>query len=254
MHLDSCARISPVAERFFPGGESVGGAPPSPDATKLRLEPTDSRDGKQNAKNQDERVGAKADEDTLVRETLAGKRWAQKEVWCRFAPMVYGLLRRTLGSRHDHDDLMQEVFLRVFRRLHSLEKVSALRSFVYSVAIRVVSEEMRRFSAIRRVELQMMDIPRDRTSAGADFEARDILLRIQGILDGMKVKHRAVFVLRHVEGMDLYEISAGLGISLATVKRYLVKAMGCIEHAVARDEGLRTSLAWVMSSDGRGRR
>ena len=244
MQLNSCARIHPVSDRFLPGDESARGTPSSVETPKLRLE-------QQEAKPQDARVGAKADDETLVRETLAGKRWAQKEVWCRFSPMVYGLLRRTLGTRHDHDDLMQEVFLRVFRRLHSLEKVSALRSFVYSVAVRVVSEEMRRFSAIRRVEIQMMDLPHDRENSGADFEARDILLRIQGILDGMKVKHRAVFVLRHVEGMDLYEISAGLGISLATVKRYLVKAMGCIEHAVARDEGLRTSLAWVMSAEGR---
>jgi RNA polymerase sigma-70 factor, ECF subfamily len=195
---------------------------------------------------QDERVGAKLDEEALVRETLAGKRWAQREVWYRFAPMVYGLLRRTLGSRNDHDDLMQEVFLRVFRRLHSLEKLSALRSFVYSVAIRVISEEMRRFSVLRRTELQLMDLPHDRASAGADFESRDMLARIQRILNGMKVKHRAVFVLRHVEGMDLDEIAAGMDISLATVKRYLAKAMRCIEHSVARDPGLRASLASLM--------
>lgn len=105
MQLTSCARISPVSDRFLSGNESSRGTSPPAEMTP------------------DARVGSKADEDTLVRETLAGKRWAQKEVWCRFAPMVYGLLRRTLGSRHDHDDLMQEVFLRVFRRLHSLEKV-----------------------------------------------------------------------------------------------------------------------------------
>ena len=217
---------------------------PRPQAAR---EPVGREDG-----GQAERVGAKTDDETLVRETLAGKRWAQREVWYRFAPMVYGLLRRTLGSRHEHDDLMQEVFLRVFRRLHSLEKFSALRSFVYSVAIRVVSEEMRRFSVLRRAELQLMDIPHDRENAGADFESREMLARIQRILDGMKVKHRAVFVLRHVEGMDLYEIATGMDISLATVKRYLVKAMRCIEHSVARDPGLKASLASMMSTEARG--
>jgi RNA polymerase sigma factor (sigma-70 family) len=102
-----------------------------------------------------ERVGAKTDDETLVRETLAGKRWAQRELWYRFAPMVHGLLRRSLSSRIDHDDLVQEVFLRVFRRLHSLEKASALRSFIYSVAVRVVSEEIRHFYVLKRARDQL---------------------------------------------------------------------------------------------------
>jgi DNA-directed RNA polymerase specialized sigma24 family protein len=46
--------------------------------------------------------------------------------------------------------------------------------------------------------------------------------------------------------MDLDEIAAGMDISLATVKRYLVKAMRCIEHSVARDPGLKASLASLM--------
>jgi RNA polymerase sigma-70 factor (ECF subfamily) len=199
-----------------------------------------------------ERVGSRADEETLVRETLAGKRWAQREVWYRFAPMVHGLLRRALSSRHDHDDLLQEIFLRVFRRLHTLENSKALRSFIYSVAVRVVSEEIRHFYVLRRAHDRFEIIARDSGNPGVDFEAREILGRVQRVLDGMKDKHRAVFVLRHVEGMDLLEIATGLDISLATVKRYLVKAMGVIQHALSRDEGLRARLSPALLAQNQG--
>ena len=57
-----------------------------------------------------------------------------------------------------------------------------------------------------------------------------------------------MFVLRHVEGMDLQEIADGLGISLATVKRYLVKSLRSIQQAVSRDEGLQARLAAVSSA------
>ena len=186
----------------------------------------------------DNRPYSGLDDETLVAEALVGRRWAQREVWYRFAPMVHGLLRRALSARHDHDDLAQEVFLRVFRRLHSLEKPSALRSFIYSVAVRVVSEEIRRFQVLQRARAQLAIITDQGGDRGADFESRDTLMRIQHILDGMKDKHRAVFVLRHVEGMDLREIADGLGISLASVKRYLVKSLRSIQTAVARDEAL----------------
>ncbi len=199
-----------------------------------------------------ERVGSRTDEETLVRETLAGKRWAQREVWYRFAPMVHGLLRRALSSRHDHDDLLQEIFLRVFRRLHTLENSRALRSFIYSVAVRVVSEEIRHFYVLRRAHDRFEIITRDSGNPGVDFEAREILGCVQRVLDGMKDKYRAVFVLRHVEGMDLLEIATGLDISLATVKRYLVKAMGAIQHALSRDEGLRARLSPVLLAQNQG--
>jgi len=198
------------------------------------------------------RVGSKTDDKTLAAEALAGKPWAQREVWYRYAPMVYGLLRGALNSRHDHDDLVQEVFLRVFRRLHTLENHAALRSFVYSVAVRVLSEEIRHFYVIQRARDNLVLIADTQEPRGTDFEARDTLVRIQRILDGLKDKHRAVFVLRHVEGMDLREIATGLDISLATVKRYLLKAMRAIEHAAVRDEGLRVSLAGLVDSEARG--
>jgi RNA polymerase sigma-70 factor (ECF subfamily) len=198
------------------------------------------------------RVGSKADDETLVRETLAGKIWAQREVWYRFAPMVHGLLRRTLSTRHDHDDLVQEVFLRVFRRLHTLEKAAALRSFVYSVAVRVVSEEIRHFYVLKRARDQLVLMAEDAGNSGADYEARETLGRVQRVLDGMKDKHRAVFVLRHVEGMELLEIAQGLDISLATVKRYLVRATGAIQKAVSRDEALRTRLLGALPASTPG--
>jgi RNA polymerase sigma-70 factor (ECF subfamily) len=199
-----------------------------------------------------ERTGSTADEETLAAEAMAGKSWAQREIWQRYASMVYGLLRGSLNSRHDHDDLVQEIFLRVFRRLHTLENRAALRSFVYSVAVRVLSEEIRHFKVIQRARNNLVLIADTREPSGTDFESRDTLLRIQRILDGLKDRHRVVFVLRHVEGMDLREIATGLDISLATVKRYLLKAMRAIEHAALRDEGLRISLAGLVQSEPRG--
>jgi RNA polymerase sigma-70 factor (ECF subfamily) len=191
------------------------------------------------------RVNAVGDEENLIGEAILGRRWAQREIWFRFAPMVYGLLRRTLGSQHDHDDLMQEVFLRVFRRLSSLEKPQALRSFVYSVAFRVVSEEIRHFGVIQRARARWLDIPRPREHPAPDHEWRDILERVGRIMDSLPPKHRAVFVLRHVEGLDLCQISANLAISLATVKRHLVKATRQIDAAVAHDGDLAGHLVAV---------
>jgi RNA polymerase sigma-70 factor (ECF subfamily) len=185
----------------------------------------------------EERVGASADDAMLARAALVGQVWAQREIWFRFAPMVFGLFRRALGPRHDADDLTQEVFLRVFRRLYTLEKPSAIRSFVYSVAVRVLSEEIRRIRVRRRIVAENHDPSMSSSSSPTDFETRETLLCVQRMLDQMRDKYRAVFVLRHVDGMELHEIAVGLDISLATVKRYLNKALATIHKTVSREEG-----------------
>jgi RNA polymerase sigma-70 factor, ECF subfamily len=181
-----------------------------------------------------EPLRTQADDAVLARAALVGQVWAQREIWFRFSPMVYGLLRRALGPQHDHEDLTQEVFLRVFRQLHTLEKLGAIRSFVFSVAVRVVSEEVRRFAWRRRIVEQWPVAPEPRTCSPADFEAREMMTSVQRSLDRMRDKHRAVFILRFVEGMDLGDIAAGLGISRASVKRYLAKALAAIQKTVPR--------------------
>jgi RNA polymerase sigma-70 factor, ECF subfamily len=182
------------------------------------------------------------DDAALARAGMLGQEWAHRQIWYRFAPMVYALLRRSLGGRHDPEDLLQEVFLRVFERLETLENPSALRSFVYSFAVRVVSEELRRHRVRSRLAALFLAPAAERWTAHVDFESRELLGRIQGVLDQMNDRIRTVFVLRRFDGVALTEIASGLGLSLATVKRDLDKANGFISQAIHRDERLRDEL------------
>ena len=188
------------------------------------------------------------DDAPLARAGMIGQGWAHREIWFRFAPMVFAFLRRALGARHDHEDLLQEVFLRVFRRLESLENPAALRSFVYSFAIRVVREELRRHR-IRSKFASFFASPATEASVQhVDFESRELLRRVQAALDHMPGRKRTVFVLRRFDGMELAEIAKNLDLSLATVKRDLEKANAYIASSIHRDERLRAGLETDLSN------
>ena len=89
-------------------------------------------------------VGARARDADLARGLVAGEAWAIAETWHRFAPMVLMTAERALGSRTEAEDVVQEVFCRVFRRAKTLREPDRLRSFVYSFAVRVLKAELRR--------------------------------------------------------------------------------------------------------------
>jgi RNA polymerase sigma-70 factor (ECF subfamily) len=182
------------------------------------------------------------DDETLASAGARGEEWAEREIWYRFAPMVYGLLRRTLGAPHDNEDFLQDVFVRVFERLPTLQDPTALRSFIYSIALRALNEELRQKSIRSRLTALFLTPFLRSSVAHVDFESRDVLRRVEAVLDQMHPRQRAVFVLRRFDGLELTEIAARLELSVATVKRDMEKAQHGIAGAIRADDHLYTVL------------
>ena len=80
----------------------------------------------------------------LARALVGGSAWAVAETWHRFAPGVILMARRALGSEAEAEDLAQEVFYRLFAKRDTLRAPDKLRSFIFSIAIRVLKTELRR--------------------------------------------------------------------------------------------------------------
>jgi RNA polymerase sigma-70 factor (ECF subfamily) len=174
----------------------------------------------------------------LVRALLAREAGAGDVLWHQHAPMVFRLLGRALGPNGDVEDVAQDVFATVFSRLATLRDPDALRSFVYSVALRVLKWELRKRRARKILQLWGdAELPESPVTQ-YDPEARDALVRLYRILDRMGAEDRVIFVLRHLEGMKLEEIATSLSISLATTKRRLKRANAWLSSAVERDPAL----------------
>jgi RNA polymerase sigma-70 factor, ECF subfamily len=164
------------------------------------------------------------DDTTLVRALAAREEWAARTAWSRYAPMVYGLLDRALGAAGESEDLTQEVFLRVFAAIRTLRDPSALRSFIYSTAIRMLRWHLRTKRIRRLLTLSDSGKMPDRASPAADSEGRELLQRFYRLLGTIGADDRTAFALRHIEGLSLEEMAKATGASLATVKRRVRRA------------------------------
>jgi RNA polymerase sigma-70 factor (ECF subfamily) len=160
------------------------------------------------------------DED-LVRACLRDQAGAQAALWDRYYPLVRRLVFRASGPGREVDDAIQEIFIRLFRKLPGLREPSSLRAFVISITVRVIKSEQRARWIRRWLGLSIDGETPDRAGNPVDLEAREALARFYAILDRLAPRHRTAFVLRHVEGLELTEVAAALDISLATIKRWL---------------------------------
>jgi RNA polymerase sigma-70 factor (ECF subfamily) len=178
------------------------------------------------------------DDGDLVCAFSEGESWAARAIWTRHAPMVYRLLERALGPSGGAEDLTQDVFLSTFAGLPALRDFGALRSFIYSVALRTLKWELRRRRVRRILHLspngQLPDVP----VRPLDSEARQMLTRFYALLDQLGTNERAAFVLRYMEGFKLEEIAEQMGVSLATAKRWLSRASKSVSALVETDREL----------------
>lgn len=167
----------------------------------------------------------------LVAALIEGRPAAIAELFDRFRGIVRKMLVRTLGSATDVDDLAQETFLIVLRRLPTLRDPEALSSFVIGAAIRVAKNELRKRAIRRWVGLDDGAL----SSVSPDPELRESVQRLYHALERLDASSRVLFVLRHVEELELTELARATDASLSTVKRRLSQAERRFE-AIARND------------------
>ncbi len=159
------------------------------------------------------------------------------------APFVWRVLRRLGVAESDVEDVAQETFLVVHRRLADFEGRSQLRTWIYGICIRVASDHRRR-AHVRRE--QATDRPPERVGSAPqpkELEQRQARALLDAALARLDDDKRAVFVLFEIEEVPMKEVAEALGCPLQTAYSRL--------HAARRE--LRTSLAMLRDENGGAR-
>jgi len=148
------------------------------------------------------------------------------------APFVCRCLRRLGLSAADADDVCQEVFLVVHRKLGGFEGPS-VRAWIYGICIRKASDF--RKLAYKKRERASAEMPESESPAdGADvsLEGRRALARLDRVLTELDEDKRAAFILYEIEGLSLQEVAAACECPLQTVYSRLASARRKIEQAL----------------------
>ncbi len=136
-------------------------------------------------------------------------------------PYVIRTLQRLGVPPDDVDDLAQEVFVAVHRRLGDYDPRRPIRPWLVSFAVRVVAN-YRRLARHRREQVGIEGAVKD-NRRGLDQELSDRQLVLHA-LDAIGEERRHVFILRHLDGVAVEDIAAGLALPVNTIYSRLRKA------------------------------
>jgi RNA polymerase sigma-70 factor, ECF subfamily len=177
-----------------------------------------------------------ADDSAVVTAFLNGEERAFTELVERYQTRLLNFIYRTIGDRDRAEDLVQEVFIRVYRHLHRFDRSKKFSTWAYTIASNLAKNELRNRSRNPLVLFQSMrgqndegeERPiefEDATSRPDDmYRKRHLQELVEGTVSKLPAHHREVFVLREIEGKSYEEIAEITHCNLGTVKSRLNRA------------------------------
>lgn len=195
-------------------------------------------------------VTARMDPDrALVERALAGEEAAFRQLFVRHRDDAARVVYRMLGPSPEVEDVVQEVFLHVYRSLGSFRGDARFSTWLYRLAVNVTRMHLRRKrSRPRFADVEPPEAPSEDQvvlDPAEQVEQRGRVAALYRLLDGMSEKKREVIVLHDFEGMPAKEIADTLGIPVLTVRTRLFYARKELYGAMAEDPTLRGVVATV---------
>jgi RNA polymerase sigma-70 factor (ECF subfamily) len=175
------------------------------------------------------------DDSGVVAAFLNGEQRAFDELVDRYQTRLLNFIYRTVGDRDRAEDLVQEVFIRVYRHLHRFDRSKKFSTWVYTIASNLAKNELRNRSRSPLVLFQTIQGTSDEEDRPLQFEdstsrpddlyrKRHLRELVEQTVAQLPEHHRQVFVLRELEGRSYEEIAEITDCNLGTVKSRLNRA------------------------------
>jgi RNA polymerase sigma-70 factor, ECF subfamily len=170
-------------------------------------------------------------ESEAIRRAQQGDAAAFERLYQLHCRRVYSLCLRMVGNTAEAEDLTQEAFLQLFRKIATFRGESAFSTWLHRLAVNVVLMRLRKKSAAETSLEEVTEPDEDSGGPRRDFGAPDLRLsgsidrvNLQRAVDRLPPGYKAVFVLHDVQGYEHNEIADIMGCSIGNSKSQLHKA------------------------------
>ena len=174
----------------------------------------------------------------VVERAQAGDVTAFRELYASYHRQIARQLT-FLVPRSDLEDVLQDVFIEVFRSIKRFQGKSAFTTWLYRVAVHVAMKARRRHTRSRLDIVE--DLPEQVDAAPQPVEvalSAERQARVEDLLQRLSPKKRAVLVMHDLQGIDAVKISEVLGTNVLTVRTRLFYARRELEALAKADPAL----------------
>lgn len=194
------------------------------------------------------RQGEKASDSDVLADVMAGDVDAFETIVDRHKNRLFNFVYRFVGDRETAEDIVQETFLRAFRRRKEYRAIANFSTWLFTIAGNLAKSELRRRKRWRFLSLNWdeetetgMEIPDETHRPDTVTETSLADRQIQEAIESLPANYRKVVLLRDVEGLSYQEIAEIVGRPVGTVKSRVNRARLRLQRRLrmeGRDVGL----------------
>ena len=160
----------------------------------------------------------------LIERSLAGDAGAMQALYDRYKRSFFGLACRYASDYAAAEDLLQDIFLKIFTHLSEAKNIATFSAWAYRIALNTCYSHLRSRRGAAGQTVSLSDIEGCLADPAAECSAGDIRKPLEDALRTLPEKLRSVFLLHDVQGFKHEEISIMMGWSIGTSKSQLFKA------------------------------
>jgi RNA polymerase sigma-70 factor (ECF subfamily) len=189
----------------------------------------------------EQRKASDPNEADLIERAKQGDAWAFQALYDKHKRRVYSLCLRMTSNTAEAEDLAQEAFLQLYRKIGTFRGESAFSTWLHRLSVNVVLMHLRKKS-LPVVSLDETTSSGEEDTPKKDFGAQDLAL--SGSIDRLQLQravadlppgYRTIFVLHDVEGYEHNEIANIMGCSIGNSKSQLHKARMKLREMLKRN-------------------
>jgi RNA polymerase sigma-70 factor (ECF subfamily) len=171
------------------------------------------------------------EEHLLVRQFKKGDHHSFKILYGRYAPKLYGFSRRYLNSDADSEEIVQEVFLRIWEKRENIDESQSFSSYIFQAAKHKIFNGFRK--KINEQAYLDFIVLAEKSSfrfTEMDVEYNEIKAKAEKSINSMPPKRQEIFRLSREQGLKNKEIADKLQISIKTVENQMSQALKFLKN------------------------
>ncbi len=162
----------------------------------------------------------------IVKDLRKGDKQALDEIYKFFYPKLYVFAKSFLKVEDDINDILQDVFVKLWLSREKIGKVETFNSYLFTIAKNAIVSYFREKSKDQKFEARVKEILVSAENEYNDeLEYRDLKQNLESIIDQLPDKRKQIFKLSREEGLSNKEIAEKLDISVKTVEDHMRHAL-----------------------------
>lgn len=181
----------------------------------------------------------------LILKLQNGDKVAFYQIYERYSKKVYGFVLRYIKHDTDAEEIVQEVFVKIWEARNRIDAYSSFDSFLFTVAYNITVNLLRKKLTEKKYfeYLKTIQEPDDTSEVENEIRFNELNEKVNQLLDQLTPRQKEIFLLSREEGLSHDEIAKKLDVSINTVKKHVSNTLAFLKSHI--DTSLSANLFFV---------